>query len=91
MKNELMKKYNIIESLRKKVKSSGEAMTYYNYLKAINTGDALYGWIFDNDAILTDTLDDLDLYQYNYIIDILNVYAGELKNILTKSGVNYEE
>ena len=87
MKNELIKKYNIIESLRKTVKNSGEAMTYYNYLKTINTGDALYGWIFDDDAILTNTLEDLDLYQYNYIIDILNVYIGELQSILYKAGI----
>ena len=66
-------------------------MTYYNYLKTINNGDPLYGWIFANDSILYDTLEDLSLYQNNYIIDILNVYAGELENILTKSGVTYEE
>lgn len=91
MKNELIKKYNIIESLRKTVKNNKESMTYYNYSKTINNGDPLYGWIFSNDSILCDTLEDLSLYQDNYIIDILNVYAGELENILTKSGANYEE
>lgn len=87
----ITEKYNKIQTLREKVKNNNESMTYYNYLKTINDGDPLYGWIFENDSILSDTLADLDLYQDNYIIDILNVYAGELENILTKSGVTYEE
>lgn len=87
----ITEKYNKIRTLREKVKNNNESMTYYNYLKTINHGDPLYGWIFENDSMLSDTLEDLDLYQANYIIDILNVYSGELKNILTKSGVNYEE
>lgn len=87
----IMEKYNKIQTLREKVKNNSESMTYYNYLKTINNGDPLYGWIFANDSILYDTLEDLSLYQDNYIIDILNVYAGELENILTKSGVTYEE
>lgn len=92
MTNKTIKeKYKKIEYLRKLLKANNESMTYYNYLKTINNGDPLYGWIFSNDSILYDTLEDLDLYQDNYIIDILNVYAGELESILTKSGVNYEE
>jgi len=87
----ITEKYNKIQTLREKVKNNGESMTYYNYLKTINNGDPLYGWIFEDNAILSDTLADLDLYQDNYIIDILNVYAGELESILTKSGVTYEE
>lgn len=87
----IKEKYKKIEYLREKVKNNKESMTYYNYLKTINNGDPLYGWIFKDNAILSDTLADLDLYQDNYIIDILNVYAGELESILTKSGVTYEE
>ena len=87
----ITKKYNKIQTLREKVKNNKESMTYYNYLKTINNGDPLYGWIFANDSILSDTLEDLDIYQDNYIIDILNAYIGELESILTKSEVNYEE
>ena len=87
----ITEKYNKIQTLREKVKNNGESMTYYNYLKTINNGDPLYGWIFADDSILSDTLEDLDIYQNNYIIDVLNVYAGELENILIKSGAIYEE
>lgn len=91
MTNKTIKeKYNKIQTLRELVKNNKESITYYNYLKAINNGDPLYGWIFSNDSILYDTLEDLDLYQNNYIIDILNVYIGELESILTKSGIDYE-
>lgn len=92
MTNKTIKeKYNKIQTLRELVKNNKESITYYNYLKAINNGDPLYGWIFSNDSILYDTLEDLDIYQNNYIIDVLNVYAGELENILTKAGVIHEE
>ena len=87
----ITEKYNKIQTLREKVKNNNESMTYYNYLKTINNSDPLYGWIFANDSILSDTLEDLDIYQDNYIIDILNVYIGELESILTKSGAIYEE
>lgn len=87
----ITEKYNKIRTLREKVKNNNESMTYYNYLKTINHGDPLYGWIFENDSILCDTLEDLDIYQDNYIIDILNVYIGELESILTKSGATNEE
>lgn len=77
--------YNNIENLRKQVTSNKKAMKYYNYLKEINKGDQLYGWMFDNDAILTDTMDDLDLYNENYLHDVLVCYYGELETILSKA------
>ena len=83
--NKIEKMYNNIENLRKKVTSNKKAMKYYNYLKEINKGDQLYGWMFDNDAILTDTMDDLDLYNENYLHDILVCYYGELETILSKA------
>lgn len=77
--------YNNIENLRKQVTSNKKAMKYYNYLKEINKGDQLYGWMFDNDAILTDTMDELDLYNENYLHDVLVCYYGELETILKKA------
>lgn len=79
------KMYKNIEKLRNKVKNNKKAMNYYNYLKEINKGDQLYGWMFENDAILTDTLDELDLYNENYQHDLLVCYYGELETILNKT------
>ena len=86
--NKIEKMYNNIENLRKQVKNNKKAMKYYNYLKEINKNDQLYGWLFDNDAILTDTMDDLDLYNENYLHDVLVCYYGELETILHKGGNN---
>lgn len=83
--DKIEKMYNNIEILRKQVTSNKKAMKYYNYLKEINKGDQLYGWMFDNDAILTDTMDDLDLYNENYLHDVLVCYYGELETILAKA------
>lgn len=79
------KMYKNIEKLRNKVKNNKKAMKYYNYLKEINKRDQLYGWMFENDAILTDTLDELNLYNENYQHDLLVCYYGELETILNKA------
>ena len=83
--DKIEKMYTNIENLRKQVKNNKKAMSYYNHLKEINKGDQLYGWMFDNDAILTDTMDDLDLYNENYLHDVLVCYYGELETILAKA------
>lgn len=80
----IIKMYNNIEKLRQQVKQNKKCMDYYNYLKEINKGDQLYGWMFDNDAIFTDTLEDLDFYNENYQHDLLVCYYGELETILSK-------
>lgn len=79
------KMYKNIEKLRNKVKNNKKAMNYYNYLKEINKEDQFYGWMFENDAILTDTLNELDLYNENYQHDLLVCYYGELETILNKT------
>lgn len=76
--------YEKLQELRKQVQENASAMVYYERLKEFNYNDALYGWIFDNNAILKDTLDDLDLYQDSYVRDILRTYIGELETILYK-------
>ena len=86
--DKIEKIYKNIENLRKQVTSNKKAMNYYNYLKELNKNDQLYGWLFDNDAILTDTMEDLDLYNENYLHDILVCYYGELETILSKGGNN---
>lgn len=82
---ELNALFEKVEELRKKVINNDNYMATYNHLKEINKNDSLYGWIFNTDDILNDTPEDLELYQTNYIKDILTVYKNELENIIIKS------
>lgn len=77
--------YKNIGKAREKVKNNKKAMLFYNHLKEINKGDQLYGWMFEDDAILTDTLEDLDLYNENYLHDVLICYYDELTYIYEKA------
>lgn len=79
---ELERKFEELEDLRKKVKENERAMEYYEYLKELNRNDNMYGWLFINNDILEDTLDDLNLYQKPYVLSVLQVYVNELENIL---------
>lgn len=76
--------YERLQDLREQVKSNEKAMEYYNHLVEINKNDVLYGWVFDNNAILEDTLENLNWYQDSYVRDILRTYIGELETILLK-------
>lgn len=81
---DLERVYNKLEDLRKELKENSKAMEYYEYLKGLNRNDQLYGWLFSDDSILEDTLEDLDIYQKPYVLSVLNVYVNELENILIK-------
>lgn len=81
---DLERAYNKLEDLRKQVKENKKAMEYYEYLKELNRNDQMYGWLFSDDSILEDTLEDLDIYQKPYVLSVLNVYVNELENILIK-------
>lgn len=83
-KNNIKKLYEEVEDLRRQLKASEKAKNIYNQLKRINKNDQLYGWMFDDDAILTDDLDTLSLYQDNYIIDVLTTYKQGLKYIIER-------
>lgn len=76
--------YEKLQDLRQQVQEKATAMAYYNRLKEFNYNDKLYGWVFANDAILKDTLEDLDLYQDAYVRDVLRTYISELETILYK-------
>ena len=84
---ELDSLFEKVEELRKEVKENTKVMEYYDYLKEINKGDQLYGWMFTGDAIMNDGVEELDLYQNAYIRDVLTVYKNELENILIKVGL----
>lgn len=85
--NEKERLYDEVVELRKKLKNDSRAIKVYKKLKEknLNPYDELYGWEFDHDAILTDTLEDLDLYQDPYVRDLLRVYKNDLENILLRS------
>ena len=83
---ELEQKIERVEELREQVKQSSACMEYYEHLKEINKGDILYGWMFDYDAILEeDLIDFATSYQKRYALDVMQVYANELENILIKN------
>lgn len=81
---DLERAYDKLEDLRKQVKANEKAMQYYEYLKELNRNDVMYGWLFNDDSILNDTLEDLDIYQKPYVLSVLQVYVNELENILIK-------
>ena len=83
-KNNIKKLYEEVEELRRQLKASEKAKNIYNQLKRINKNDQLYSWMFDDDAILTDDLNTLSLYQDNYIGAILTTYKQDLKYIIER-------
>ena len=82
---DLARKYERLEELRKQVKENEKAMDYFYYLKELNTNDKLYGWLFSDNAMLEDTLEELNIYQKPYVLSVLQVYINELENILIKT------
>lgn len=82
--NNINKLYKNIINLRKIINNDKKLINYYNYLKALNKNDQLYGWLFDDDVIMCDTLENLEDYSTEYKIEILNMYNSELKNIIDK-------
>lgn len=84
---ELDQLFEKVEEFRDIIKNNQKMMDYYYYLKNINKGDNLYGWMFSGDGIMNDQPEDLDLYQTGYIRDILTVYKNELENIIIKSNL----
>ena len=76
--------YNEVIKLRQQIIKNKKAKGYYNFLKEINKNDSMYCWLFKNNAILFDTLEDLNIYSDDYIISVLNVYKCELIHILSR-------
>ena len=80
----LIKKYTEVNTLRDKIKNNINLMEYYFKLKEKNKGDMLYGWIFEDDSILCDTLQDLEDYNIDYIYSVLSCYENTLYDICKK-------
>lgn len=82
--NKLVKKYEEVNALRDKVKNNSNLMEYYFKLKEKNKGDVMYGWMFKDDSILYDTLEDLEDYNVSYIYSVLCSYENTLYDICKK-------
>lgn len=82
--NKLVEKYTEVNTLRDKVKNNINSMKYYFKLKEKNKGDEMYGWIFEDDSILCDTLEDLQDYNIEYIYSVLCCYENTLYDICKK-------
>ena len=82
---DIKRTYEKLENLRKQMKENDKAMKYFEYLKELNKNDLMYGWLFEEKAMLNDTLEDLKIYQKPYVLSILQVYINELENILEKT------
>ena len=82
---DIKRKYEKLEDLRKQMKENDKAMKYFEYLKELNKKDLMYGWLFEEKAMLNDTLEDLEIYQKPYVLSVLQVYINELENILEKT------
>lgn len=86
--NKLIKKYEEVNALRDKVKNNSNLMEYYFKLKEKNKGDEMYGWMFEDDSILYDTLEDLEDYNVSYIYNVLCCYESTLYDICKKEVVD---
>ena len=80
--NKLVKKYTEVNKLRDKIKNNSNLMEYYFKLKENNKGDVMYGWMFEDDSILCDTLEDLEDYSVEYVYNVLCSYENTLYDIL---------
>ena len=77
---------NKVEKLRKQVKEDTRCMEYYNCLKELNKNDLMYGWLFNNDDMLEEDLQEFSTcYQKPYVLSVMQVYANELENIIIKT------
>lgn len=79
--NKLVKKYKEVNTLRDKIKNNSNLMEYYFKLKEKNKGDVMYGWMFEDDSILYDTLEGLEDYSVEYVYNVLCSYEDTLHDI----------
>ena len=82
--NKLVEKYKEVTTLRDKVNNNINLMEYYFKLKEKNKGDVMYGWMFEDDSIFYDTLEDLKDYSFEYIYSVLCSYENILYDICKK-------
>jgi hypothetical protein len=80
---DLEEKFEEIKKLRKNVDKNK-----YQALKKINTKDFLYGWAFENDDVLYDSIEDIrNCYENRYVNSLMLVYI-EILNCCQKDNKN---
>ena len=78
----MREKYQKLQALRKKVKSNKNYMDKYQELKKLNKNDEIYGWRFENDDVLEDSIFNLEDYTPKYLEVIISAYLEVLESVI---------
>lgn len=78
----MREKYQKLQALRKKVKSNKKYMDKYQELKKLNKNDEIYGWRFENDDVLEDSIFNLEEYTPKYLEVIISAYLEVLESVI---------
>lgn len=78
----MREKYQKLQALRKKVKSNKKYMDKYQELKKLNKNDEIYGWRFENDDVLEDSIFNLEDYTPKYLEVIISAYLEVLESVV---------
>ena len=78
----MREKYQKLQALRKKVKSNKKYMDKYQELKKLNKNDEIYGWRFENDDVLEDSIFNLEEYTPKYLEVIISAYIEVLESVI---------
>lgn len=78
----MREKYQKLQALRKKVKSNKKYMDKYQELKKLNKNDEIYGWRFENDDVLEDSVFNLEDYTPKYLEVIISAYLEVLESVV---------
>lgn len=78
----MREKYQKLQALRKKVKSNKNYMDKYQELKKLNKNDEIYGWRFENDDVLEDSIFNLEDYTPKYLEVIISAYLEILESVI---------
>ena len=78
----MREKYQKLQALRKKVKSNKKYMDKYQELKKLNKNDEIYGWRFENDDVLEDSIFNLEEYTPKYLEVIMSAYLEVLESVI---------
>lgn len=78
----MREKYQKLQALRKKVKSNKKYMDKYQELKKLNKSNEIYGWRFENDDVLEDSIFNLEDYTPKYLEVIISAYIEVLESVI---------
>lgn len=78
----MREKYQKLQALRKKVKSNKKYMDKYQELKKLDKNDEIYGWRFENDDVLEDSIFNIEDYTPKYLKTIMSAYIEILESVI---------